>query len=747
MSEATAPKRCLICAAPDLNLVDGSSVWAQTIALALASTGSLAIDFLAPATPVRNTLFGPLMASPRITVVDGPTALAERGTTTQRLSAGHLVTLAAMLDEQRPYDLIVVRGYHVAQELLPVRHLLARSWLYLTDIQQRVEDIPKAEIPVLRKLAADSMKVLCQSSGFVRLWHAIAPDLPDDRFRLYAPVIPDPGEVPLLAQRERIAVYAGKYTVEWKTLEMARLWRHVRAAYPDARLVMIGDKIHSDRTQPSFADDMRRALKETPGVEWVGAIQRADVQERLAAARVALSWRSESMNDTLEYSTKILEYGGAGCPVVLNRNALHEELLGADYPLYANSPEEFVGATRLAFADLDIAEVAAQRAREVARCHRFSERVATLRAWLRDDLEEGVAQCGPALVSAPPSGQGSTKKRVLVAGHDLKFFRALQEELACDFDFEVDRWSGHATHDEARSRKLLQRADIVFCEWCLGNLTWYSHNKAARQRLYARFHHQEINTSHLVSVDPDAVDCIIFVSEHQRAEALAKFHLDQARTVVVPNAIDVARFGLVRKTGDASFALGMVGVTPSMKRLDLALDCLDELRRLDARYSLRIKGKHPFDYPWLCERPDEVAYYMEVFRRINSSALRHAVVFDPPGDNVPNWLSLVHFVLSPSDFESFHVSVAEGMATGCEPIVWDRPGARDLWPVEAVVANSDEAAQRIDALRRLATPERAKQNRSFVVERYALSRAAEAFRRLLEGEAVQRGARETLRNP
>ena len=222
---------------------------------------------------------------------------------------------------------------------------------------------------------------------------------------------------------------------------------------------------------------------------------------------------------------------------------------------------------------------------------------------------------------------------------------------------------------------------------------------------------------------------------HPRAEALEKFRFDHAPTDVVPNGVDTARFDLVKKVGDATFTLGMIGVTPARKRLDLALDCLEELRRLDARYSLHIKGAHPFDYSWLCERPDEVAYYMEVFRRVNSSALRHAVVFDPPGDDVPNWLSLVHYILSPSDFESFHVSVAEGMLTGCEPVVWDRPGTRDLWPAEAVVTSPAEAARRIDTLRRLATPERAEQNRAFVVERYALSRVAEAFRRLFEGGA------------
>jgi glycosyltransferase involved in cell wall biosynthesis len=735
MSDAAVRKRCLICANPDLNRVDGSSVWSQTVALALAETGSLAIDFLARATPARDTLFGPLMADSRITVVDATAVLAEQGNVASRLGAEQVAAAALRLDAKNHYDLIVLRGYDIARELLQTRDVLARCWLYLTDIFQQVDDIPDEELAVLRELATGSMSVLCQSQGFMRLWQSIAPGLPDSKFRLYAPVVPDSSEAPPLAERPPVAIYAGKYTPEWKTLEMVRLWKHVRGAQPEARLVMVGDKIHDDRAQPTFAEEMRRALEQTPGVEWAGAMGRSDVQVLLANARVALSWRSESMNETLEYSTKILEYGGAGCPVVLNRNALHEELFGSDYPLYANSSEEFVAATRLAFADLDIAEVAARRAGAVARRHQFSERVAMLRDWVGEDLAEGAAQRRRALGAGTPQRKG-TRKRVLVAGHDLKFFRSVQQELADDFDFEVDQWSGHSGHDEERSRELLQRADVVFCEWCLGNLEWYSQHKRAGQRLYARFHLQELNTPYLAQVDPVTVDRIVFVSEHTRAEALEKFRLDPARTVVIPNGIDTARFNLVNKMGDAPFTLGLIGATPARKRLDLALDCLDELRRLDTRYSLRVKGKHPFDYSWLCERPDEVAYYMDVFRRINASALRYAVVFDPAGNDVPSWLSLVRYLLSPSDFESFHVSVAEAMATGCDPIVWDRPGARDLWPGDAVVTNPKEAAERIDTLRRLATPERAEQNRSFVVERYALSRAANAFRGLFGGEDI-----------
>ena len=61
-------------------------------------------------------------------------------------------------------------------------------------------------------------------------------------------------------------------------------------------------------------------------------------------ADVALSVRHPMMDK--ELATKVLEYGAAGCAVILNRTALYEELLGADYPLFATDPGEILAALK-----------------------------------------------------------------------------------------------------------------------------------------------------------------------------------------------------------------------------------------------------------------------------------------------------------------------------------------------------------------------------------------------------------------
>ena len=140
----------------------------------------------------------------------------------------------------------------------------------------------------------------------------------------------------------------------------------------------------------------------------------------------------------------------------------------------------------------------------------------------------------------------------------------------------------------------------------------------------------------------------------------------------------------------------MIGVAPQSKRLDRALDLLETLLEKDSRYCLRVKGKNPLDYNWLLQRKDELDYYQQVFKRINSnSKLRHKVIFDPPGDDVNEWFTMVGFILSPSDFESFHMAIGEGILTGAVPIIWNWEGAAEIWGKDFVYIDEEEMTENI----------------------------------------------------
>ncbi|CAM5300369.1 hypothetical protein AFAE65S_00591 [Alcaligenes phenolicus] len=673
-------KRVLVCGSPDLNFIDGSSIWAQTIALALAATGQAEVDFLAKSKPEREELFAPLRSADQLTIVDGTAPSYWNGKGFKRLSLPMMAELAVKLDQANPYDVVVVRGFDIAATLLEHPAVLKKCWLYLTDIPQQLDEYTVELREKMCRLATGCQRLLCQTQGFVRLWQELVPSVGIEKFSLYTPVIPDlPDNLAPLNQRPMRAVYAGKFKADWMTFEMAEQWPEIHQQVPGSELIMIGDKIHHEAGWPEYKARMQQALERTAGLQWLGAQSRESVQAQLQSARVGLSWRAESMNDTVEYSTKILEYGGAGCAAILNRNTLHEQLLGADYPLFANSAEEFSHQLRRAFQEPAIAEAAANALTQLARRHTFSQRVKEIQTWL-----QGV----------PEIKAVNSKVRVLVAGHDLKFFALLQDALESTgkFEFLVDVWAGHDKHDERKSLELLEQADVIFCEWCLGNLKWYSNNKKPHQRLVARFHAQERTLPYVAESNWDNIDHIGYVSKSIFQEGQKIFGFPEERVSVIPNLLDRNKFTPLRKSGDAKYTLGIIGVTPSLKRLDRAIDLLEALLLEDNRFCLRVKGKNPLGYDWLLKRQDELNYYKNIYKKINENPmLRHKVIFDPPGDDVNDWLSLVGYILSPSDFESFHMAIGEGMLTGAIPIIWGWEGAADIWGEQWIVRDIEHA--------------------------------------------------------
>jgi hypothetical protein len=130
-------KRILICGAPDLNFIDGSSIWAQTTALVVASTEVAEVTFLAKSRPERDELFAPLKAQPALTIIDGTLPQYWSGRSHKRLSLSMMAELTVKLDQENPYDVIIIRGLEIAKQMLDTPSVLAKTWLYLTDIDVR----------------------------------------------------------------------------------------------------------------------------------------------------------------------------------------------------------------------------------------------------------------------------------------------------------------------------------------------------------------------------------------------------------------------------------------------------------------------------------------------------------------------------------------------------------------------------------------------------------------------------------
>lgn len=315
----------------------------------------------------------------------------------------------------------------------------------------------------------------------------------------------------------------------------------------------------------------------------------------------------------------------------------------------------------------------------------------------------GWAERLPALALRKPDAAfeqppiASPRKTVVIAGHDLKFIKPFYPYFTqAGIRVLLDFWSGHNQHDEAASKRLLAQADTVFCEWMLGNAIWYGTHKLEGQRLIGRLHLQELDHQFFRDLPFAAFEEVIFVGPHILRQGVSRNSALKRNGTVVYNGVDVQALQREPRRATNGKVLGFVGIVPQRKRFDLALDILRDLRARDEGYTLRVKGKRPEDIPWMADRPQEMVWYDKLYRRLQDDPLlKDAVIFDPHGNDMPEWYAGVDFVLSTSDFESFHFTVADGAAAGCVPVVFPWEGAREIYPSDWVVANRREAVKMI----------------------------------------------------
>ncbi|MEU6200086.1 glycosyltransferase [Streptomyces sp. NPDC047061] len=671
----TRTLRALVYGDVDLNLIDGSAVWAQSTVQALSRAGCRTrLVLKAPVETGRLT--DPLAGLPGVTVVRPYEEHLVPGQGAHPLSPFQASQLLARLDAEEPCDLLVLRGRRLVKQIVGDGAFEGRIWAYLTDIPQSPAEMTEEARADLARIATASRQLLCQTEELRCFLEAWVPEA-CGRSVLCPPAVPEPGfPVPGrngLHDPVRL-VYTGKFAPRWNTLPMTRLPAMLAERGIRTELHAVGDKIHKDAAHPGFDSAMAEALRTTPEVVHHGGVPREEAMRLAADCDLGLGWRAASLDASLELSTKVLEFGSLGLPVVLNRTPAHEALLGADYPLFVPGTAtlvDAVDAVSLAVRDTAARHLAADRCAAAAREYTMEAAAARWRGHL-----DRAFPAAPAAVATR-----ARPLRVGVAGHDLKFLTRLLDHLRAlpGLDVRIDAWPALAQHDAAASRELADWADVVVVEWCGPAAIWYSRHKRRGSRLIVRLHRFELDAGYPRQVDIDNVDRVVCVSPYYARATRDRTGWPAAKITTIGNWVDVDQLDRPKAPG-ARHRLGMIGIAPSRKRLDLGLDVLEALRARDRRWHLSVKSKPPWEYWWIWNKPEEREHYEAILRRMQTSPLLEgAVVFDQFGPDVPNWLRRIGHVLSTSDDESFHLAPAEGMASGAVPALLPWPGADEIY--------------------------------------------------------------------
>jgi len=140
---------------------------------------------------------------------------------------------------------------------------------------------------------------------------------------------------------------------------------------------------------------------------------------------------------------------------------------------------------------------------------------------------------------------------------------------------------------------------------------------------------------------------------------------------LIYNYVKSNMFKNIAKVEGYGYNLGIMGILPKIKRLDIALDIIEYLVKINNKYKLYVLGKNYKEWTGTSKNILECEYYEKLFERINNSQiLRNNVIFESHTESPEIWFSKISYLLSVSDIEGSHQAIAEAMSTGTIPFIY-----------------------------------------------------------------------------
>lgn len=327
------------------------------------------------------------------------------------------------------------------------------------------------------------------------------------------------------------------------------------------------------------------------------------------------------------------------------------------------------------------------------------------------------------------------KPRLLIAGYDLKFIIPAIPFLEKYYVINVDEWAGHEIHDVEKSKKLLEWADIIWCEWLLGNAVWYANNKLQHQKLVVRVHRFELTTKYIKLLDYSKVDIFFTVSVYFYEKFIEKTSVDRSKVRLLSNYLILEKYQKYDQP-DKLFNIAMIGILPSRKGYYNGLLVLKELIQNNLKYKLHIYGKHPTELSWILNNKDQMEYYNKCNKFIQDNNMSEYVILHGWAD-IPKEIGKIGYILSVSDDEeipeSFHLAPAEAFAAGNIGLFLPWRGVEYIYPKKYILNDINEITSYIVEKNKNYDDfkQNSKDGYTFVKENYSIEKFIENVRNFL----------------
>ena len=209
-----------------------------------------------------------------------------------------------------------------------------------------------------------------------------------------------------------------------------------------------------------------------------------------------------------------------------------------------------------------------------------------------------------------------------------------------------------------------KESDVIFCEWGDNNAVNVSmYNQNIPKIL--RIHRYEAYTNYIYYIKWNAFKDVIFVADHIRRHTENRVG-KIGKYKIIRNGIDLSKF---EEKHNINKKIGWISLISNKKGFNFLLflaNCFPD-------YEFHFGGEFQM-YELEClyneKKPPNLYYHGWV--------------------KPEEFFSDMSYVLSTSPVEGTQISLLEGMACGCTPIIYDWVGAREIYPNEYIYKNLEE---------------------------------------------------------
>ncbi|RXK18812.1 glycosyltransferase [Macrococcus sp. DPC7161] len=347
-------QRILVSGYINTNVLDGSAIFISSLTQVLAMHPNATIDLLLAVPYERDIVLGDLIKLDNVNIIDP--FVDERFTSfsfldKNKLTKQQYAELILHSNELEKYDAIFIRSLEVVDAMLQKSQAIAsKLYAYITGITSDQQLLSEQEIELLSNVTNNSGYLLCQTLEMKN--HILKQTNIDSNHIIdLNPMIPNQTLSFNDLFKEKKAYdtfcYTGKFAYEWNIIEMITQFREVVEKHPNAKLYIAGDQFKNTDKNEMFVANAKYLIEHSKNVYWLGGLPRQDTLNLIRQCDIGLTYRHEDLSDSLELSTKLLEYCSLGVPPILNRTEMHERIFGKDYPYFANDDASFYNVLNL----------------------------------------------------------------------------------------------------------------------------------------------------------------------------------------------------------------------------------------------------------------------------------------------------------------------------------------------------------------------------------------------------------------